>query len=351
MGKVDLKALGYIVFASVVLFVLADLSLGQIYPKRYTPTRYGWSVGADRKVARTVEDTKGNYRQITNQYFAHGFKRWPQDPGDKPRLLIMGDSFTHMTYVSNGEEWYAYLEQAFPHIAFYVFGAGGYGTLQEFMVMDDHFVAIKPDAIIWQFCSNDYTNNHYESDKRGYPFNNHFVRPYWENNAIVYKLPLPYPKLRELSFSADRLLHIYDKKRWRDATKELGAFLRRRKKAQNSLSPQGKKALELARSNAVTTTKHLAQKIRARAGDIPIFFFNPCGKFSEDDRAVCEAGGFRCMDFMVDYMREIEDSGIEIKVINDGHWNYNGNRYAGEKLVEYFKGIGGVIPNRRSQQI
>ena len=145
---------------------------------------------ADTKVTSTVQDTKGNYRVVTNEYFTHGFKRWPTDPGDKPRVLIIGDSFTQMTYVSNGEEWYAYLERAFPDIAFYVFGAGGYGTLQEYMVMDDHIDTIKPDAIIWQFCSNDYSNNDYELDYKEYPLNNHATRPYWENGAVVYRLPL-----------------------------------------------------------------------------------------------------------------------------------------------------------------
>ena len=347
--NVDRRTLSYIVAISVFLFLCIDLLLGRIYPKMYTPTKYGWSVAADRKVIHTVQDTKDNYRKVTNQYFAHGFKRWPIDPGDKPRVLIIGDSFTQMTYVSNGEEWYAYIEQAFSDIVFYVFGGGGYGTLQEYMVMDDHFDNINPDAIIWQFCGNDYANNYYELDKRGYPFNNHFVRPYLENNDIVFRLPLPYPQLREYSFLADRLLHIYDRKHRRDATKDLSEYRKRRDKKRNSLSLQDKRALELDNSKAVDVTKILVEKVRSRSGDIPIYFFNSCGKFTDNHRSICDAGGFRCVDDIGDYMKKIEDSGIQTKIENDGHWNYSGNQYAGEKLAEYLTNIWGVVVNKRHQ--
>ena len=143
----------------------------------------------------SVQDTKGNFRKVVNRYFDHGFKRWPKYNDGKPRVLIIGDSFTQMVQVSNGEEWYAYLERAFPDIAFYVFGGGGYGTLQEYMVMDDYFDEIRPDAIIWQFCRNDFHNNYYELDRKDYPYNNHFIRPYLENGNIVYRLPLPFPDI------------------------------------------------------------------------------------------------------------------------------------------------------------
>ena len=145
----------YISFITLLLFLFLDLLFGKIYPKIYTQTKYGWSVAERVKVYRTIQDTKDNYRKVFNQYFSHGFKRWPIASKDKQRVLIIGDSFTEMCYVSNGEEWYAYLEKEFPDTLFYVFGGGGYGTLQEFMVMDDYFDKIKPDAIIWQFCGND----------------------------------------------------------------------------------------------------------------------------------------------------------------------------------------------------
>lgn len=114
----------YIVVITALLYACMDVLLGWIYSTIDVPTKYGWSVAADRKITRTVQDTQNNFRKVVNQYFSHGFKRWPDASGNKSRVLILGDSFTEMTYVSNGEEWYAYLERAYPDIAFYVFGGG-----------------------------------------------------------------------------------------------------------------------------------------------------------------------------------------------------------------------------------
>lgn len=344
--RTDLKTFIYILTITAVLFLCADLLLGRVYPKIHTPTKYGWSLAPNSRKSWVVHDTKGNYRKVENKYFDHGFKRWPKDPGDKPRVLIIGDSFTEMNYVSNGEEWYAYLERAFPDIAFYVFGAGGYGTLQQYMVMDDHFDTIMPDAVIWLFCDNDYFNNYYELDKRTYPYNNHFVRPYWEEDAIVYRLPLPYPQLRKYSFTADRLLHIYDKIRRKIASQNWAKSIHIWIKRQN-IRPFAKK--EQARrdqdmSKAINVTKLLARKIRSRAGDIPIYFFTPYIKFTSENRSVCEAGNFRGSDVLSEQMAKRLASGMQLLAVNDGHWNYSGNRHAGEILVEYFKSIGGIVP-------
>lgn len=348
LRNVSGRTLGYVVAISAVLYLFLDLLLGRFYPKVYTPTKYGWTVAADNESRSTIQDTKGNYREVVNRYFAHGFKRWPTDHRGKSRVLVIGDSVTQVVHVSNGEEWYAYLEREFPDIAFYVFGGGGYGTLQEYMVMDDYFDEISPQAVIWQFCGNDYSNNNYELDRRSYPFNNHFVRPYLENEDIVYKLPLPYSTLRKVSFSADCLLHFYDRKRWHDATEDLSEYKKRRDEKNNSRSHLEKKALELERSKAVDVTKALIKKVRSRVGDIPIHFFKP-GPFTEEDLSVCEAGDFRCIDFIGDYMKSLEDTGIQIRVENDGHWNLEGNKYAGQKLAEYFKNNGGIIPENLSQ--
>jgi hypothetical protein len=34
-----------------------------------------------------------------------------------------------MNVVSNGEEWYAYLENAFPAVEWFVYGGGGYESV------------------------------------------------------------------------------------------------------------------------------------------------------------------------------------------------------------------------------
>lgn len=335
---------------TVALYLVVDLLLGGFYPEVHIPTRYGWSVTARDKANRRIENTKDNYREVVVQHHANGFKRWPIDHGSKTRVLVIGDSFTEMDYVSNGEEWYAYLEREFPEIAFYVFGAGGYGTLQEYMVLDEYFDEIVPQAVIWQFCRNDFGNNYYDLDRQDYPLNIHTYRPYWENGSIVYKLPLPFANLRKISFTADRLLKLYDDKRRIWAQEDIAAYLNK-KAEHDKMSIQGliNSVLDVERK-AIEVTRELAREIRLRVGDIPVYFFNACGSFDEDTLSVCEAGGFQCQDFIYEYMQSLADKGIQVVIENDGHWNLAGNEYAGRKLVEYFKNNGGIIPDRYSQK-
>jgi hypothetical protein len=290
-----------------------------------------------------VEDTNRNLREISIHYSKRGFKRWPETDHGYPRVLVMGDSFTEMTFVSNGEEWYSYLEREYPDIAFFVFGGGGYGTLQEYMVMDDYFEDIRPQAVIWQFCSNDYSNNYYELDLKTYPFNNHSVRPYIEDNEIVYRLPLPYAALRDYSFSADQLLHLYDRYRRKNAIENLKEYHQQRREERGMLSSAEKEELALIERQSVDVTSRLAVMIRKRVGDVPVYFFNACGKFTENDRAVCEAGDFVCIDFIGDYIKSLKTSGVQVLVEKDGHWNREGNRYVGGKLADYFSDRGGII--------
>ncbi len=338
-----LKDILYISVITLAFFILADLLLGRFYPKVYRPTKYGWKVTPHITKTYSRQDPPGNYREITIQYFDYGFKRWPAINIESPRVLIIGDSFTDMSFVSNGEEWYSYLEREFPNIAFYVFGGGGYGTLQEYMVLDDHIDRISPQAIIWQFCTNDYENNLYKLDRKKYPYNNHFVRPYLENGDIVYRLPLPFESLRKLSFSADQLLHRYDRKVQSDATDNLELYLQQRKAKLANLSPKEKQELAAETNEAIEVTKTLMQKVRSRVGEIPIHFFNACGngKLTSDDEAVCKSGGFNCMD-IIDIKHLEKTTGSKLTVKDGGHWNFEGNRLVGQQLAGYFKNTGGI---------
>jgi hypothetical protein len=329
------KDIARVAIITIVLLAVVDLTLGRIVPKLRIPTRYGWNFSPGKE-SKSIQDTKGRHRGISVEYFDHGFKRWPVSENGNPRVLIIGDSFTAIPYVSNGEEWYSYLEHEFRSLQFYVFGGFGYGTLQEYMVLDDRIDDIEPSAVIWQFCSNDYQNNYYELDRETYPLNNHWFRPYLEDDGIVYRLPLPFEKLRWISYIADRLLVMYD--------------YRSKSKIQRTLREQGKTQFDYGNyrksphmRNAVEVTKTLLKKVRSRVGDKPIFFFNACGPFTEEDKAVCESARMNCINNIGDDIIAIENSGQNLRVANDGHWNFQGNKHAGRMLVGYFVKRGGII--------
>src|SRR5437867_3136868 len=96
-----------------------------------------------------------------------GFRRFGDPSSSRPKLLVVGDSFTHALEVSDDKTYYALLGDRLGAEVF-AYGAGGYGTLQESLVLDEYVDIIKPDAILWQFCSNDFVNNDLELESMSY---------------------------------------------------------------------------------------------------------------------------------------------------------------------------------------
>ena len=244
-----------VVFSSLLTLIVGDVSLNLLFGSIYKPDNRGWAPGPNRSQYRTVEDQPGDFRTVQSQAFTHGFKRWGEPHTSKTKVLIIGDSFTQMNVVANGEEWYAYLENAFRTVEWFVHGGGGYGTLQEYMVLNNYFDEIAPDLILWQFCSNDYANNLYDWDRKTYPYSNFRFRPYLENGQIIYRLPLPLPSLRKYSKTADLLLSIYDTKM---------------KESKSRGAPAKPTAQEKAAAYRVT--RDLLIMVRERVGGKPLFF-------------------------------------------------------------------------------
>lgn len=320
----------YLLIATILfVFLMGELILHTMLSPAYQPTKYGWTVGANRSTTRSVQDQPGIFRTVRNEYFDQGFKRWGEIPKQKPTVLIIGDSFTEMVHVSNGEEWYAYLENEFSHINFFVYGSGGYGSLQEYMILDDYIDVIDPDVVIWQFCSNDYRNNSYESDSSRYPHNNFGVRPYLESKEIVYKMPMPFPLLRKYSRIADRLLVRYD------------AFQKAQLQAKSASNPNHQitkfeRPKEKVADSAYWVTGEILKMARQRAGERPFFLFST-EPMTDKENLLCTKAGITCIRGVSEYLESKEAEGITVGIVNDGHWNLAGNRFVGEFLIKYFK--------------
>lgn len=92
------------------------------------------------------------------------------------RCRSVGDSFTHAVDASSEDTYYGVLQKKLP-IEVFAYGGGGYGTLQEHLIIDRFFYLIKPDIVIVQFSSNDFANNSVEFE-RGSSDNNNRFRPY-----------------------------------------------------------------------------------------------------------------------------------------------------------------------------
>ena len=251
-------------------------------------------------------------------------------------MLVLGDSFTQMEWVSNGEEWYAYLEKAFDNLELFVYGAGGYGTLQEFMVLNDYMDVINPDIILWQFSNNDYFNNVFEIDRAKYPDNNFGVRPYLEEGEIVYRMPMQYGTLRKYSAIADRFLRNHDAKLKTEMRKLKELPPNDYKKIIEEKQRHFNQVRKKYRQREIETTLEIFSLVKQRAGDALVFLF--CvGRMDEVLKSICQKTEIVCIPKIGDTVFDKIRDGVELKVVNDGHWNKAGNALAGSLLVDYFQ--------------
>ena len=80
----------------------------------------------------------------TNNY---GFRKWGNLKSLSLKIFIVGDSFTMSMYASDNQTYYSILADNLDTEVF-TYGCSGYGTLQEYMIINKYFDTIKPDIVI-----------------------------------------------------------------------------------------------------------------------------------------------------------------------------------------------------------
>jgi hypothetical protein len=280
----------------------------------------------------TFDRNVAGYGRVHFTIGRDGFREWSEaDSSSHPRVLFIGDSFTHGHTVSDGKAYYDVVHQQFPQTNLYVFGCIGYGTLQEYLIFDRYIDQVNPDLIIWQFCQNDIINNDYELESQSPAQNNHVPRPYLQDDDSIDFL---YPRQRTswLSFSA-RYLYVFrlvdewsDTTTWAKRTIETDL---------TSSSPLQQRSAE--------TTRRIMALVRKRAGNRPIVDFSDCRASWAGSayKNACESNG-------ITYAPEIENTMSEARAAKkpvigtngDYHWNEAGNRLAGNTLAKFLRSHG-----------
>jgi hypothetical protein len=257
----------------------------------------------------------------------NGFRVFGDADSDRPRVFVIGDSFTQAVEVSDDKAYYASLQEAFEVFAH---GGGGYGGLQEFMILDRFYDLIKPDLIVWQYSTNDLVNNLPELETASTINNNGLVRPYWVGGRVVHVLPKSFATtVREAALRYCRVcyfvLNRIDRLRARVSLNTV----------ETETSP-GERSHDLFR-RAVDVTDQIMGMVRTRAGSVPIVGFIVDGGYpygSEYVEALTEISQ-RHNILLLDVERPVvtaEAEGISVRAEDQSHWNETGHGIAGEAL-------------------
>lgn len=180
-----------------ILIILEFLFRGFVSITR-GPEKYRSEVRTDKNFG-WVNNTQVKETKLTNKCGEEVLRtplthrlinKFPEYAGNKT-ILFIGDSYTQAWGVSSGKAFYDVFEENMKEkYSVFVAGIGGYGNLQEYMLLDSLYDTLKPDIVVWQLCSNDPSNNVFKLDNSSI-FNNQRKRPYInpETGGVEIKNP------------------------------------------------------------------------------------------------------------------------------------------------------------------
>ncbi len=283
--------------------------------------KLGWRAMPNYVRDGTWHDAAGRTYPLQMSTDANGFRRFGDLQAQRPKLFIVGDSYTHAIETSNGQTYFDVLGESVP-VELFVYGAGGFGTLQEYLLLDEHFDAIKPDMVLLQFCGNDFSNNSAAYEYVDLGNNNGLVRPYLdETGSIYYDLARSKEPLWQFANSYSRLL---------------AAVLFRL----DNLLIEPPSATELAsvRAAAVDTTDRILELLSRRVGDVPVYAFATGSHPSVHDtfKGLSEKHGIVFIAGVPQALDRAEDAGLVGRAADGAHWSPAGHEVIAGPLIDFF---------------
>lgn len=323
-----LLALGSTLFGLLLVEGGARLAIAVKYrffpPDRSRSSYYGWVTEAN--ITRTAGQP--GYGAAHYSTGPHGFRHWGDPAAPRRKLLVLGDSYTQACAVSDGEAYYDRIARESPNVELFAYGCGGYSSLQEYMILDAFFDQIRPDLILWQFCSNDLVENSPELEALSY-FNARMRRPYLCGGKIEWRVPAThfgfFYDLAQSSYVLRLICNLQ--------TEALNA------RRQYWLEKDFTRERPLCEA-AAETTRQIMAMARRRAGKTPIVAFS-----STEAPWVGDAYARACAAAGIDYLPGVA-AAVEAEkkkgVVVDGmpvdaHWNANGHAIAGKMLLEHLR--------------
>lgn len=289
----------------------------------------GWKNKSNYQFEGSLEDINGKKYKVNIQTNANGFRRIPSpiDP-TRPNVFIIGDSYTQAVEVSNSYTYFNLMGEEYD-LDIYAYGSAGYGTLQEWMILDRYIDDINPMYVILQFCSNDFIDNYAPLELES-TYKVGVKRPYLTlEGDIIYSRPVIwYKPIMEYS-SFYKFVVLYGKK----VLHKLG--VKNRASAEAKIATQ-QKEYELY-NKSLQITEMILQKIKDRIhikSHLIVFSSDMYEPQFSDIMAICEKLD---IDFCIlpnDALLDANLNGIEIHSSDGYHWNEKGHQIVSEWLIK-----------------
>ena len=269
--------------------------------------------------------TKKAYGEISYTTDEHGFRRFGDPASAKTKVWAVGDSTTQAYHVPQGRAYYDVLADLDPGLEVFGYGVGGYGTVQQAMVLERFWDQIEPDVVLWQMCANDLVNNDWVLESLSNEHNNHMARPYLGEDG---RIELRHPDLR-LGWLARRSLLVRRLVVLRSSL---------RKRSRGSIEGELHAGHAGLRRAVATTRRAIERTMTAAPGVTFLAFFvpSPEGYGWEADawKEICTLPGLQCVPEVSAAIETARRAGVTVDGGEDPHWNAAGHEIAARAILE-----------------
>lgn len=326
--------LGLSLLAISLLFAGAETAfriLRLVRPSRCIQDRQlGWTWRPFAREQKQGIRVDGKAYDIDWHTEENGFLVWGEPQSGKTKVLIIGDSYTAAEQVSNTNAYYAQLDKLMgTNYEFFVYGMGGYGNCQEYLILHLYKDVIKPDIIIWQWCSNDLWNNSFALDDRSANSFSINPRPYLENGNIRIRYPHATPLLSRHS------------KLWQWIAPRIW------KRIRPYIYPSGMAPHDRFRpehpffKESIETTGNIMALFKLAAGKAPVYGFVVSAEpeITSIYRTLAQANGIVFIGGLNEYLQQQRNKGIPVNAHAGigSHWSNPGHRLVAEYLYSYLR--------------
>lgn len=267
-----------------------------------------------------------------------GKKRFPEGVSTRPRVLVLGDSYTHGVSVGDGAVYTRVLAER-ADAAVFAYAGNGYGTLQECLAFERYDDEVRPDVVVLQVAVNDFVNNVFALEERSRVNSNYRARPYLEGGAVRLRVP---SRFRYLSWArGSRLVsHVLYRLDVLLARLARGGVL---SSVEDELAA-GREPELLERSRRVTG--EILDRFQKRVGRrfwvaLPADAREP---FSASFRQLFAERGIPFLEEVPRAVELAEARGLRLRLPDGAHWNDAGHRIVGDALADALIRLGALRP-------
>jgi len=140
-------------------------------------------------------------RTITASHNTQGFRGPEPAASGKPRIMFLGDSLVWGFDVEAGERFTEKLQARHPELSVDNLGVCGYGTDQEFLLLQKQFAKYKPQLVFLVICGDN------DNEDNAWNFRGGYYKPYFRLEQGHLKLHgVPVPKSANTFFSQHKFV-------------------------------------------------------------------------------------------------------------------------------------------------